>query len=400
VFWSNREPEPPKEASASSSTEKTPKKRRWPKVLGISGGVLVLLLIVARLLMPWGLRWYVNGAIARSPLYMGKIGDIDVHLWRGAYSINDIRLIKTTGNIPVPLFSAKRLDLAMEWKQIWHHKLVGQVVMIEPQLNFVAGKTESESQTGATGPWLEMLKDLFPFKLNSARVQDGSIHFRTYQTQQPVDVYMRDLNASIDNLTNINDDVNPLITTVRADAKAMGQADFEFRMKMDPFSYNPTFHLTTRLLGLDVTKINELSRAYGKFDFKRGYLDLIIELDAKEGQLTGYVKPLFRDLKVFDLVQDLKDDDPLQAFWQAVLGVVTFAFKNQPRDQFGTLIPFTGSVEGPGPDILATVGNVLRNAFIRAYLPKLQSGQPDMGGMQFDAPQITDVGAAGNSDEQ
>ena len=36
-----------------------------------------------------------------------------MHLWRGAYTIDDVRLIKTTGNVPIPLFSAKRVDFAV-----------------------------------------------------------------------------------------------------------------------------------------------------------------------------------------------------------------------------------------------------------------------------------------------
>ena len=39
--------------------------------------------------------------------YQGKVGEIDVHLWRGAYSIRDVRLVKMTGNVPVPFFSGR-----------------------------------------------------------------------------------------------------------------------------------------------------------------------------------------------------------------------------------------------------------------------------------------------------
>jgi hypothetical protein len=166
-------------------------------------------------------------------------------------------------------------------------------------------------------------------------------------------------------------------------------------MKLDPFSYRPTFHLSVRLIGLDVTKINDLALAYGKFDFKKGWFDLVLDVDAKEGQLTGYVKPLFRNLVVFSLIKDVKEDNPLQFFWQALVGAATQLLKNQPRDQFGTLIPFTGDEATSKPDILATIGNVLRNAFVRAYLPKLENGPPDTG-LQFDPPQVSDPISAGD----
>jgi len=141
-----------------------------------------------------------------------------------------------------------------------------------------------------------------------------------------------------------------------------------------------------RLLGLDVTKLNDFALTYGKFDFKRGWFDLVVEADDKEGQLTGYVKPLFRNLKVFSLGADLREDSVLQFFWQALIGGTTAVFKNFSRDQFGTLIPFSGDTSGTTADILSTIGNVLRNAFVRAYLPRLQSGQAAAGEFQFGTP--------------
>jgi hypothetical protein len=161
------------------------------------------------------------------------------------------------------------------------------------------------------------------------------------------------------------------------------------KMTMDPFSYRPTFHLAFRLLGLDVTKLNDFALSYGKFDFERGWFDLVIEADSKEGQMTGYVKPLFRNLKVFSLTEDLKGESVLQAFWQALVGGVTSLLTNYRRDQFGTLIPFSATASGPtSTDILGTIGNVLRNAFVRAYLPYLETGVATEGDFQFEAPRF------------
>jgi len=95
---------------------------------------------------------------------------------------------------------------------------------------------------------------------------------------------------------------------------------------------------------------------------------------------------------VFSLAQDIQEGNVLQFFWQALVGFATTVFKNHPRDQFGTLIPFTGSAEGKtSTDILATLGNLLRNAFIRAYLPRLEGRQQVLGGMTFEPPDISEA---------
>ncbi|MBC8107077.1 MAG: DUF748 domain-containing protein [Anaerolineae bacterium] len=378
--------------TSPSSTENPPAKKRrsrWRK-LGIFLLFLAILIGIGRAMLPWALRSYVNRTIDQSPLYDGKIGDIEVHLYRGAYTIKDVRLIKTTGSVPVPLFAAKQVDLAIEWPALLNRKLVGRVVMVSPELNFVDAPSEGEAQSGAGGPWLKILNDLSPFKINSVKIHDGSVHFRTFTSEEPVDVYLSQLEASIDNLTNIRDEIAPLITTITATGLAMDQAKFEYQMRMNPFSYRPTFHMAVRLLGLDVTKTNNLARAYGAFDFESGWFDLVIEMDVKEGLVEGYVKPLFRNLKVFSLRKDIREDNVLELFWEAMVGVATNLLKNPPRDQLATLVPFRGDMSGPQTDVLAAIGNVLRNAFIRAYLPRLQTGEQGVEGLEFGPPTLAD----------
>jgi len=110
------------------------------------------------------------------------------------------------------------------------------------------------------------------------------------------------------------------------------------------------------------------------------------------------VKPLFRDLKVFSLRADIGDSNVLQFFWQALVGAAAGIFKNHPRDQFGTLIPFQSDLSGATTaDILATIGNVLRNAFVRAYLPRLQEGQQGVNGLQFEPTEISEPASSGET---
>jgi hypothetical protein len=277
-------------------------------------GLLVLGGVV-RAILPWFIRDYVNRTLDRDPMYAGRIGPVEIHLLRGAYSVRDVRVNKTMSDVPVPLLTAKRIDFSIQWSALMHGKVVGRFLMEEPELNFVDAPDENEAQSGAGAPWLQMIRDLYPFKINSAVVQNGSVHFRTFQSSKPVDVYLSELNGTIDNLSNIRDETTPLVTTVDATALAMDQAKLEYHMRLDPFSYQPTFHLAVRLLGLDVTKLNDLALTYGKFDFKQGWFDLVLETDAKEGRLTGYVKPLFRNLKVFKIGADIREDNVLQFFY-------------------------------------------------------------------------------------
>ncbi len=130
----------------------TKRRRRWPRWVLIFLVAVTVVLGIGRAMAPAWVRDYVNGVIDRNPLYDGRIGDIEIHLWRGAYTINDIRINKTTGNVPVPLFAAKRLDLAIEWDALLAGEIVGRVAIDQPELNFVDSESESTDQTGVGGP--------------------------------------------------------------------------------------------------------------------------------------------------------------------------------------------------------------------------------------------------------
>ena len=54
---------------------------------------VVLFLVAARVAMPYLVEDYVNDKLAALDSYDGHVGDIDIHLWRGAYSIDDIEIL-------------------------------------------------------------------------------------------------------------------------------------------------------------------------------------------------------------------------------------------------------------------------------------------------------------------
>jgi hypothetical protein len=376
-----------KEGRANPRARRSRKRKRW----GWTAAIVLLLVvaaIVGRALLPGFVREYINQAVERDLRYTGRVGEVRIHLWRGAYSVRNVRINKTSGVVPVPFFTAERVDFSIQWDALLDRRLVGYVNMQRPELNFV--DHPDDPQTGE-GAWLQMIQDLFPFTINQAIIRDGTIHFRGFDKENPMDVYISRIEGIVDNLTNIREETTPRVASVRAEGLVMDHASFQLRMTLNPFSYRPTFQLATRILDLDVTTINDLALAYGNFDFKAGWLDFVLEVEARDGQMIGYAKPLFRDLQVFSLREDLAEGNPIQFLWQALLGITTTLLENPARDQFGTLIPFTGDFsESTTVDILTTVGNVLRNAFIRAYLPQLEPGAYSPTNLEFQEVRFTD----------
>ena len=73
--------------------------------------VLVVLLAGVRLALPAIVQNYVNRELSSSPDYAGHVGNVSIHLWRGAYEIQNVQIFKRNGRIKQPFFSADDMDL-------------------------------------------------------------------------------------------------------------------------------------------------------------------------------------------------------------------------------------------------------------------------------------------------
>ena len=107
-------------------------------------GSILLLLIAIRIALPYILLKLVNKELQNIPKYTGHVDDIDVALIRGAYKIKMIKLEKNGGKIAVPFFSAPLIDLSIQWESLFHGRIVGEIEVDQPVLNFVKGPTKKK----------------------------------------------------------------------------------------------------------------------------------------------------------------------------------------------------------------------------------------------------------------
>lgn len=360
-------------AMSQPSSVKKPIHSRW-HTLSVSIrwviGVLAVLLIGGRLALPSAIKAYVNRQLAKTPHYAGSIGDVDVHLWRGAYQIQEIAITKTDGKVPVPLFAARTLDLSMEWREIFHGALVGEIVLEQPEIHFVAGPTPQQSQTGEEGDWAKTLKSLFPFKINRLQINQGEIYFENFNSTPPVNIFIHEVTATATNLTNARDLTQPLPSGLLVRGKTLGGGDLDLQLQMNPLATLPTFEISAQVTNIDLTALNDFLKAYGKFDVERGTFALYSSFAVADGKYDGYAKVFFENLDVFAWEKERKKN-ALQVFWQAVVGTVSTVFRNLPNDQLATKIPISGSYEGSHIGTWTAVAMLLRNAFISALVPKM-----------------------------
>ncbi len=336
--------------------------------------VVVAILVVVRIALPYMVKSYLNQRMARMGDYHGRISDIDIHLWRGAYTVDELRIEKVSGKEPVPLLDARRTDIALSWRALSHGVLRGKVAFTDATLNFVDGGGKGDSQTGKGVDWRDKLQLLTPMRMDELSVHNGTVTFRNFVSSPRVDLKMTQVEGQVVNLTNADRRGGRRVADLHVTAKVLGDAPLETWASIDPLEQGGDFAFQLAVRGIRLVKANDLARAYAGLDFAGGEGDFTMELEAKDGRLDGYAKPLFHGLKIFSWKQDVEQDkkNPLKLAWEAAAQGVASLFKNHAKDQFATRVPISGRIDDKQLGLVPSILGILRNAFVHAYSPSLE----------------------------
>ncbi len=332
-------------------------------------GVIVLL-IIARLLLPYFVLKYVNKTLADLDGYTGHVDDVDIALYRGAYQIDSLNIRKVNGKIEEPFIMIPKMDLSVQWKAIFNGKLVAEVVCYEPEINFAfsdgGGDEDPASQTGTENDWTQTIKDLLPIEINKFSVVDGTINLTNVVSQPATDLSMKNFQLDIGNIRNVVDDSNKLPSPVTASGDLPGfggKLDFDAHMQL--LKETPDFRYYMKLNNLQLVKLNALAMQYAGIDFDQGTLDLVSEMKMEDGNIKGYLKPLTHDMKIFEWNEG--DNRSVTRFVKELLAEgASKLLENKTKDQFATRIPLEGTAENVGTSIWPIIINVLRNGYISA----------------------------------
>src|SRR2546423_1677317 len=78
--------------------------RSWPRRVVITVGILIVVLIAVRAAMPYVVRAQINRRLESIPGYVGHVDQIQIHLWRGAYSLHGIGIFRLENKVREPFF--------------------------------------------------------------------------------------------------------------------------------------------------------------------------------------------------------------------------------------------------------------------------------------------------------
>jgi hypothetical protein len=341
--------------------------RRYKMTVGCAV-VIVGLFILVGVLAPFLIQYHLNHNVFRDMgNYTGRVEDVDVNWLSGSYRLEHLVLWRKGGNPDVPFFRVADLSIGISWDAILHGAILAGVVVEDAELNFLDAKRAEKRQTGKGTDWLDVLEELLPTTLHRLEIHRSRITFQNFDAEPKVDIQARDIEALITNLTNVKDRDGRRVATARVDANVLGDAPVMAQARFDPFDFND-FVFAAEVREIDLTRVNGLTANYANVDFASGHGSIFVELTARDGQLSGYVKPLLEDVNIASWEQDVKQqgDNPLQLLWEGALGFLKTLFTNSETKQFATQIEIEGTLDQAEINSWKAVLGVIRNAFVEA----------------------------------
>ncbi len=346
------------------------RRRTGPAGLGRLTRALVILaavLVLARLALPALLVRAINNRLSSVPEYEGRVADVDLALIRGAYAIDGVELRKTGGSAGAPLFTARRIDFSVAWKELVRGRLLSEIHVDGAKVTLVREESEETGQTEVDRRWQEVVSDLFPISISRFEVEGADIQY-VDQTREPhIDISLHDVHIRAEGLRNRREDPDPneLPADVSVNARTVGEGGLELKLRIAPLEMPPLFDLDLEVRGVALPALNSLLRAYANVDVSRGFLDLSLEVAAREGSFEGYVKPFFKQLD-FENITDA-ERPILGRVWESLVNLMEEVLKNPERKQLGTRVPFSGTFESTQVGTWTAIANTVRYGLGEAF---------------------------------
>jgi hypothetical protein len=179
-------------------------------------------------------------------------------------------------------------------------------------------------------------------------------------------VDMSDMDLTVENLSNQRSE-GAAVVRLKGRFMDSGKAQATMTLRPSKGKGGADLELSARVEDADMARMNNLVHDYGGFNVAAGQMSVFTELKVTNA-VTGYVKPLFRDVKVGTRPENPRRASLGQRLYQRVVGLAE-DLKDRPRGEVATVVTISGRADQPVYSMWEAVGHLLQNAFIKASSP-------------------------------
>lgn len=210
--------------------------------------------------------------------------------------------------------------------------------------------------------------------VKQGKVLDSEFGFVNMSVTPHYRVFVGDVNADLDNFTTRLRELQGDNAVIKVTGRFMGTGRSVITGTFRPEKPSPDFDVGVQIVKTDLKSFNDVLRAYADFDVHQGNLSVFSELSIRHKQVSGYLKPIFKDVEVYDPAQD-SDKAWTKKIFESVISGIVDLLNNPNADQVAADASITGPVTNPSADTWQVMATLIQNAFFKAILPGLEREQ-------------------------
>jgi hypothetical protein len=306
--------------------------------------------------------------------YRGRFSDVKLSLRDLSYRIEGLRLEKTSaGGAALPFLEVRKAEIGLYWKELVRGHVVAAIRLEGPELNLVAADEPEERQLEDSEDVGFKLTELAPMRVDRFEVQDGVIAFTNRRSPREPKVRLQRVEATIENFATREALARgePTVVALRGVLQRTGKVSLF--ASTDPLAKKLTFAGQFTVDGLKLAELGDLLADESGLRPTHGELDMSARFVAKEGVVSGGVRPIVKDAGVEAARPGL--GNKLKALLVDV-ALDLFSDDVPRRDALATTIPIHGTLDSPQIEAVPTILGIVRNAFVAGLANSLENLPP------------------------
>jgi hypothetical protein len=242
------------------------------------------------------------------------------------------------------------------------------------QLDYVhSAQTAAEEKTRATqvGRAAEELSHapVAVFRVDELHIADSTVGYVDHSADPGYRVFVEKSDLTIKNVSNQAAD-GP--ASVALTGQFMGSGKSVVQATVAPATSSSNLDLAVTIEGTQLHSMNDLLRTFGNFDVVAGQFSFYSQLTIKNGEISGYLKPIFTNMQVYSQQQDA-GKPLLHRMYEELVGATQTVLQNR-RGEVATTVEISGRASDPETSTWALVVGLIQNAFVKAIAHGFEPG--------------------------
>jgi hypothetical protein len=202
-------------------------------------------------------------------------------------------------------------------------------------------------------------------RIDTINVRNSELGMNRNRGKHPYRLFFTHTNATI---THYSNHFRAGVAVGRMQAQFMGSGRTAVTAHFRPEHSGPDFDLAVAIEDANLVSMNQMLSAHGKLDVTKGRFAVYSQLDVANHRMTGYIKPIFTDVTIYDWKQD-RNNNVFNQLYQLVVSGVTKLFERGKDDAVTTRAHVSGPVGKTTIGTWELIANAFENAFIKAIRP-------------------------------